>query len=188
MQIHSSVFLITAFLLLMLPLEWVAAVVIAAVFHELCHIALLYALGGRIIHVKMQPWGCMIESTRLDAAKAFLSILAGPLGSFGLLVFCRSVPNVAVCGFFQGLFNLIPVLPLDGGRLVSLVLNCFCPEQTEQVMKWLEIGILFLLCALSVWLITAISKEFWLFLLVIVCRMMSLTIKFPCKLPRNGVQ
>jgi Zn-dependent protease len=41
---------------------------------------------------------------------------AGPAGSILLLVFLHDFPELSVCGIAHGIYNLLPVYPLDGGR------------------------------------------------------------------------
>ncbi|MGB0114990.1 MAG: site-2 protease family protein, partial [Ilumatobacteraceae bacterium] len=40
-----------------------------------------------------------------------------------------------------GLFNLVPVLPLDGGNIVTSALDRFLPDRAERVMAWFSIAV-----------------------------------------------
>ena len=146
------VFFIAALLLLLLPLDWLAAAIAAALIHELCHILVLYALKGRISGIHIHAGGCVIESAVTGKWREFFCILAGPIGSFSLLLLCRMVPKMAVCGLFQGTYNLIPVLPLDGGRLLRLILYQLCPELAEAILFYTAVGIRVLILTLGIWL------------------------------------
>lgn len=107
-----------AFLLLILPLKWLAAAFLAAFFHELCHGAAACLLGGRVLGLEIGPFGAKMEIFGLGRRKEALCALAGPAGSFLLLLFAPLFPLLAVCGLIQGLYNLLPIYPLDGGRVV----------------------------------------------------------------------
>ena len=160
-SVQGIVFFIAALLLLVLPLDWLIAVVIASVFHELCHIFLLYALKGRIHKIRIKPDGCVIETDRRDDWKQFVSILAGPVGSFSLLLLSRTAPKVAICGLLQGMYNLLPVSPLDGGRLLRLLLDRICPKQADFLMGYIGLGVCAALDLAAIWLSTAASLGIW---------------------------
>lgn len=118
LSVNPVSYLVWAFLVLIVPIEWLIASVLAAVFHELCHIVMIWCVGGRISHVTVKPNQAQIHTAPLDPSQELLCSLAGPAGSFLLALFFRWVPQLAVCGVIQGLFNLLPIYPLDGGRAV----------------------------------------------------------------------
>lgn len=188
MQIHFSVFFVGALLLLILPFDWIAAVVIAAFFHELCHILTLYALNGRILHISFQPTGCLMEAGRIVEWKQFVSILAGPIGSISLLLLRHTAPQIAICGLIQGLYNLIPALPLDGGRLLTLLVYRFCPEQAERILCFTAMGICIVIDFLAIWCHWAGCAGIWPFLFAIIWNLRFLPRKTPCKPFQIGVQ
>jgi len=187
-QVHFSVFFLTALLLLILPLDWLLAAAAASIFHELCHVLMLYLLKGRILRIQVQAGGCIIESGRVGEWQQFASIVAGPLGSLSLLLLCRAFPKVAICGILQGLFNLLPVLPLDGGRLLRLLLYRLCPEHADRVLAFVAIGSCISVTALAIWLMTATSAGFWPFFPAVFWNLRALPRKIPCKLSEIGVQ
>lgn len=124
-MIDPLVFLLGAFLLLVLPLHWLLAAVTAAGVHELCHLGAIYALGGRVLSFRISPMGAIMETELESPGRECLAALAGPAGNFALLTLGRLVPHVAVCGLVQGLFNLLPLYPLDGGRALRCALAFF---------------------------------------------------------------
>jgi len=138
-QIDPQAYFLGALLLLLLPLDWLMAAVFAAVFHELCHMVALKLKGGSVHSIHIHWNGCVIEADRIGQIHPIFSILAGPLGSLSLLFLRRIAPQIAVCGFIQGLYNLIPLMPLDGGRLFCEILYRICPEKTENIMQVSEV-------------------------------------------------
>lgn len=111
-----------ALLLLTLPLNWLGAAISAAAFHEACHALAVVALGGRIWSVSIGPGGALMQTSPLGRWQELICALAGPLGSLALIGLAGGFPRVAVCGLCQGLYNLLPIFPLDGGRAVRCLL------------------------------------------------------------------
>lgn len=54
--------------------------------------------------------------------KEILVILAGPLTSLALAFFCKT-PEAVYSNILILLFNIIPIYPLDGGRIVKSILQ-----------------------------------------------------------------
>jgi stage IV sporulation protein FB len=106
----------------MLPLRWLIAAFLAAAFHELCHIFAVILCGGRVKSLQIGGRGAVISAGRMSTAKNIYCILSGPMGSLLLLPFAPWIPRIAICGLFQGLFNLLPIYPLDGGRALRCIL------------------------------------------------------------------
>lgn len=107
--------------LLILPLPWVLGALLAITVHELGHWVVIYAGAGRILEVSIGPGGAKIETEAMKPAWELLCALAGPVGSFSMLLLSSYFPEAALIGFCQGIFNLIPVFPLDGGRAARIL-------------------------------------------------------------------
>lgn len=116
-RISGAAFLNLALLILLLPLRWVAAAACAAAFHECCHILAVRLCGGRITAFRIGQGGAVLETGALSTGHELICALAGPAGSFLLLVASQVWPRLALCAFVQGVFNLMPVYPMDGGRV-----------------------------------------------------------------------
>ena len=123
MAIDGSAFLLLALLLLTAPLPWVGAALAAAAFHEACHWAALRLTGGRLRGMTVSAAGAVLKTGPMEPRQELWSALAGPAGSLLLLTLLRRFPRIALCGGIQGLFNLLPVYPLDGGRALRCLLN-----------------------------------------------------------------
>ena len=111
-----------ALALLVLPLSWLAAAVTAALFHELCHGAVAVALGGSLGNIRLGERGASMEVGGLSNGRELLAAAAGPVGSLGLLL-GRCFPRLALCGLVQGFYNLLPIYPLDGGRILFCLIR-----------------------------------------------------------------
>jgi stage IV sporulation protein FB len=129
---RNFAFLFWALMLLVLPLPWICAAFAATAMHELGHVSAVYACGGRIKGFSFDHRGARLEAADLSWGKRIVCILAGPLAGAMLCLLYRSFPRVAVCAFLQTVYNLMPVEPLDGGRVLRCLLGMFLPPQKAQ--------------------------------------------------------
>lgn len=102
----------------------------ALFFHEMAHVITARALGVTVNAVELTPFGgqAQIEDfTGLEPDKELFMSLAGPLSSLSLAAFFYYAPTpldadtsrwLMGCNLFLGLFNLLPALPMDGGRVL----------------------------------------------------------------------
>lgn len=107
---------------LLLPFRWLLAAGIAAFVHEGFHAMAIRLLGFQIYDIRMETGRIQMETEPMSAVPELICAGAGPVGSLLLALFLHQFPLVALWGLVQGLYNLIPISPMDGGRMVS----CIC--------------------------------------------------------------
>ena len=118
---------------------------ISIVAHELGHALTAQAFGYRTIDITLSLLGgcASLISLPRKAWQEFLTAIAGPLVSFVLsLVFYLSLVFLpiesqwlavvlyfgSVMNLTLGLFNCLPALPMDGGRVFRSALRLFVPR------------------------------------------------------------
>lgn len=121
--ISSSTYLYFAIMLLILPLQWLFAWWIAVCFHELCHYLAVKLCGGESYHLRVSFGGAVISCSELTDGKHLIALLAGPLGGLLLVFLGRWFPRLALCSWLLSLYNLLPLLPLDGGQALRLMMK-----------------------------------------------------------------
>lgn len=188
LRIEPRTYIYGALLLLILPVSWVVAAGIAAVFHELCHIITVYLLGGKVEQIRVDIGGARIEAWIMDKRREFFAALAGPAGSLALITICHIAPKVAICAFFQGIYNLLPVYPLDGGRAVHCLLELACPTWAGRIIAAVETITIILLLLAAVIMGRVLSMDFCSVLFVLPLIICVIHRKFPCKQSRFRVQ
>lgn len=118
------------FLLLMGALFWMDDGVgllplglLACVLHELGHVSVAAVLGGHVRKLSLTAVGaelCIDYDAPLSYGRESLVALAGPGANllFGVLTLNLGWELAAAVSLIIGIFNLLPILPLDGGRVV----------------------------------------------------------------------
>ena len=187
-KIQPELLLFTACLFLILPLDWILSAWIAAIIHELWHIGAVYILKGKIFRLKISSSGCILDTDAMGEWQQFLCILAGPFGSLILLLFCQIIPKIAICGFIHGLYNLLPVEPLDGGRMLRILLNRFSPMRSDWVMFCVAVAVCTAFTFLALWNQYLDSPSIFSIFLVILWNIKFVPRNIPCKPSKIGVQ
>lgn len=168
----DSIFVIgLALAVLLIPIKWLLAWVIATAVHEGFHLLALRLFRCRIHHVKLGFGGAQIETETDSDLAEVVCAAAGPIGSLFLLLLVRWLPAVAICGFIQGIYNLLPLYPMDGGRVAKLLLKKLLPGQWcaigQRVLRWsvyamlVAVGVAFLRASAGTLPLIAATAVIW---------------------------
>ncbi len=110
--------------------EVLGAVLLAALCHELGHYAVLRSRGGWVRHMEISALGANMQvAGRLSYGSELLTAAGGPAVNLLLAAALAALgrwwePLYLLAGAqgVLGCFNLLPILPLDGGRMLWLAL------------------------------------------------------------------
>lgn len=125
--------------------------IIACVVHELGHVVAVLFMKGRIRGLKLSAVGVEMHlehGSVLSYGAENVIALAGPFANLVMAVFAYVLRGwiPAVISVVVGGFNLLPVLPLDGGRVIYNVLASYFesswPERTMTVIAGVFTGML----------------------------------------------
>lgn len=160
---------------------WIVIIFVSILVHEYGH-ALTAKLFGQDPRIELMAFGGVTypEGPRISLWKEFIVVLNGPLFGFMLYLFgsmLLSFPAIAaskmapaiqmfrLVNLFWTIVNLFPVLPLDGGQLLRIILEmfmgakgfkltvvvsmvlAFCFAIASMVIGWFLIGAIFFLFA-----------------------------------------
>lgn len=154
----------------MLGLRWeIAALLISLSVHELSHLLGARMMGVGIAQIRLMPFGGAAyigNPYALSAAQLMITSLAGPLGNLLALLLCTAlthwqvIPPPFALAMLQAnlvlmLFNLLPALPLDGGRMLYAALFPHVGRARAVdagILLGRALAILLLTCAVFAWL------------------------------------
>lgn len=106
---------------------------VAVTVHELAHLIAMLFLGVKISSVKLSALGVSINCSQLIAwGKEIAVLAAGPCANLILCAMFYASRNVeiSVANLVIGVFNLLPIAGLDGGRITELLLMRFVSQST----------------------------------------------------------
>ncbi len=110
-------------LCLLLDDALLAALSLAALCHELAHAVCIRALGGKILRLRLSFADLSLQTADLSYRQELVCLLAGPAANLlCFLLFRGRFPDFAAASALLGLYNLLPICPLDGGRMLLCAL------------------------------------------------------------------
>jgi len=141
-KLNIYIFLFLVLFLITNQIEIYALVMIFALVHEIAHLVCGMVLGLKPDTLRIMPLGFSIEfktqvqeynkkikKSNILTVKKILIALAGPLINL-LIVFLGIIfnldTNIIYSNLLLFLFNLLPLQPLDGGRILKNILKIFC--------------------------------------------------------------
>lgn len=134
-----------------LDFRFLIAVAVAATVHELGHIMALRLSGFVIGRVSIGAQGLCIDYSGTGSTCAHAVVAAaGPVAGFLLARVALNTANLTGFAWFELLsgvsltltvFNILPFLPLDGGRIVLALLSALVGDaHAERVMAAVSCG------------------------------------------------
>lgn len=114
----------------------VLSAVAAAVCHEAGHIAALALMRVRIRRIRVGFDGAVLETAPMGYLQEIFCAVCGPLINFVLFFACvRSWFVFSFCNLIFLCYNILPVFPLDGGRILrAVLLLCFSDGTAVRVL------------------------------------------------------
>ena len=104
--------------------------------HEAAHLAAMRMLRMPLRRVRFSLFGAVIETDAATPSEEALAAAAGPAANLFLSAVLRRVwPAASRLSFGLCLYNLLPLWPLDGGRMLRAFLNSHFPRSAAAAEK-----------------------------------------------------
>lgn len=150
--LHPAVIAYLVYSMLTGHLDFTLTALASIILHEGAHAVTSALLGQKPGRIEITPLGAVMrleDESSLPKIRRVLVILAGPMMSLALswaAVAAQGLLDIRLCQLLLLsnlsilLLNLLPVLPLDGGRLLLLLLESVLPKSAvTRAMKGISI-------------------------------------------------
>ncbi len=147
--------------------DLLAVVLSAAALHELGHLLVLWMRGAEVTGLRISVFGAELNAscTRLSYAGELAAVLAGPVVNLccGLLLALLGQSVPAGAHIVLGMFNLLPIRPLDGGRALELMVSWAAgPAAGAWAARWIGACAAMSLATVAIWIMWRTGGSLWL--------------------------
>lgn len=171
-KLDIKIFLIIFFYILTKNIHIFSLTFIFILIHELGHVLAGITLGLKIKKMNINILGLSIEFENYGKERKLNKIIIDSSGPFvNLVIFILAAflqkPKIAYINLIILLVNMLPIFPLDGGRIIKTILMYKKTyKETMKIIEKLSINTLIIMTALSSILILYI-KNISVFLFII---------------------
>lgn len=154
--------------------KWIVVVAVSVLLHESAHMGMCRLLGIPVFGMKGLPWGVTAFAPLMyEPHSQFLVSVAGPMFNFFLLIFSSFVSKVfgdetaelfILANISNGILNLIPALPLDGGIMAKAFLCSkfgFVRGFVYMIRITLGVGIILMLFGIEMFIATGYNISYF---------------------------
>lgn len=140
-KLNLNIFLFLVLFFLTGQLEMYTLVMVFALIHELSHLLCGVLLRFKANTLRIMPFGFCIEfdsviedynkkilKSNMTSFKKIIVALTGPLVNLLIVILgilCNVDMNIVYSNFLIFIFNILPIYPLDGGRILKNILKIF---------------------------------------------------------------
>ena len=143
--------------------ELCPAFLLSVVTHELGHLSVLWLLKQPVRHFRLKISGAEIGIGLLDNRRELLCAMAGPMAGIVLgLALLRIWPLCGILSLCLSCGNLLPLYPLDGGRILRCLLSCFfSAEKVYIILKSISFVTAAAVMVAACWATVCLQAGIW---------------------------
>lgn len=176
-RVNLQIFLFAFIFILTKQIQIYGCVMFFALIHELGHMITGILIKLRVKTFEVMPFGISImfetyDYIKLVEKKKIIIAIAGPVVNFIIAIIFSIIDSKAnqliiYSNLLIGFFNLIPIYPLDGGRILkSLIKLKYEEKYADKITNTVSNIILILITALASILILYIKNISVLFVII----------------------
>ena len=145
-EINLKIILLMILLIILKKIDIYILFIIFILCHELAHMIVGMILGFKPKTLRLNPLGVSIEfynyeeNNKMNRWKRIFTYFAGPMSNFIFCIvfyFINIEPliktKIIYTNILIGIFNLIPILPLDGGKILKEILRIFYHSKVASI-------------------------------------------------------
>ena len=152
-RFEPGFYILLCAMILLIPIKWLISWILAVLIHELFHYIAICILKYNISCIRFSLTGVYMKTGEMTEKHELIVALAGPIGSIMLILFSRYIPMVSICALLQSAYNLIPVYPFDGGRILrNLIIILFQKYNNDRIIILVENVVIYALSVLSIYI------------------------------------
>ena len=179
-EINLKIILLLILIVILNKIEIYMLFIIFILCHELSHMVMGIILGFKPKTLRLNPLGVSIEfynyeeNNKKNKWKRILTYLAGPLINFliSMIIYFVDIDleiktKIVYTNFLIGIFNLLPILPLDGGKVLKEILKLIYNPKIASIFMTNITKSILIIISLIYSIVIFQMKNFMIFLLIV---------------------
>lgn len=183
-KLNLNIFLFLLLFFITNQIEIYSLVMIFALIHELAHLICGVVLGFKPETLRIMPLGFAVEfktdvadynkkilRSNILSVKKIIIALSGPVTNLLIVIFgviFNISNNIIYSNLLIFIFNLIPIYPLDGARILKNMLKILCGHKKAYKYMNLISNLFFIILTMISSILILIYKNISILLIIIV--------------------